>query len=162
MSEQTSEKKPGWKCLILMLAITLGGGILVALFTRNSMDFYDTLSKPVFAPPGWLFPVAWSILYTLIAIAIWLVLRTGLPQRSMLLVLYFIQLAVNLIWPFLFFVQQALGLSFVWLLLLWALIIILLTKTYQVQQTAAWLLAPYLLWVTFAGVLNFVLAQMNP
>lgn len=161
MTTLTDKSKPGWKTLAVLLLVTLGGGGLVGFLTRNRTDFYDTLTKPVFAPPGWLFPIAWAILYAAMAVSIWLVLRTSAKNRRMLLWLYAAQLIVNLIWPFLFFTQQALGLAFVWLVLLWSLIIILMVRSFKVSAPAGWLLAPYLAWVTFAGVLNFCIARLN-
>ncbi|MGN1019741.1 MAG: TspO/MBR family protein, partial [Aristaeellaceae bacterium] len=123
--------------------------------------FYDTLAKPVFAPPGWVFPVAWTLLYIAMAVAIWLAMRTGSPARLRALTLYLVQLAVNLLWPVIFFVQQALGLAFVWLVLLWALAAILTAWLFQLRRTAGWLMVPYLAWITFAGVLNGSIARLN-
>lgn len=151
----------GWRSLTALLLMTLGGGGLVAFLIRDQMDFYDTLSKPVFAPPGWLFPVVWTLLYIAMAIAMWLGLRSGLPARRKALALYIAQLAVNLLWPVIFFLQQALGLAFVWLVLLWALTAILTAWLFQLSRPAGWLMVPYLAWITFAGVLNFCIARMN-
>ena len=116
----------------------------------------------MFAPPGWLFPVAWSLLYATMAVAMWFVLRAQGRDRYILLGLYIAQLAVNLFWPFLFFVQQTLGLAFFWLLLLWILAAIMLYQFFRESPIAGWLLVPYQLWLTFAAVLNFCLARLNP
>ena len=126
------------------------------------MDFFHALNKPGFAPPGWLFPIVWSILYALMAYCMWLVLRAQGRDRFLLLGLYIAQLAVHLMWPVLFFILKALGLSFFWLILLLCLIFIMAVHFGQQKPLAGWLLAPYLLWVTFAGVLNFAVARMNP
>ena len=147
-------KKATWRSLVALEAATLGAGALVGYLTRDGMDFFRTLSKPGFAPPGWLFPIVWSILYALMAYCMWLVLRA--------LGLYIAQLAVNLMWPVLFFILKALGLSFFWLILLFCLIFIMAVQFGQQKPLAGWLLVPYLLWVTFAGVLNFAVARMNP
>ena len=125
-------KKATWRSLVALEAATLGAGALVGYLTRDGMDFFHALNKPGFAPPGWLFPIVWSILYALMAYCMWLVLRAQGRDRFLLLGLYIAQLAVNLMWPVLFFIL------------------------------AGWLLVPYLLWVTFAGVLNFAVARMNP
>ncbi len=151
-----------WRSLSLLIAITVGLGALVGFLTQRDSTFYDSLDKPVFAPPGWVFPVAWGLLYTCMAIAMWFVLRTGSKDRFILLGLYAVQLAVNLLWPWLFFTQQALGLAFFWLILLWALAAIMLYQFFRESRVAGWLLVPYQLWLTFAAVLNFVLAQLNP
>lgn len=161
LTEQPDMPRPGWRCLTALLLMTLGGGGLVAFLIRDQMDFYDTLSKPVFAPPGWVFPVVWTLLYITMAVAVWLGLRTDLPARRKALALYMAQLAVNLLWPVIFFLLQALGLAFVWLVLLWALAAILTVWLFQLSKPAGWLMVPYLAWITFAGVLNFCIARMN-
>lgn len=96
------------------------------------------------------------------ATAMWLVLRTNVSERFILSGFYIAQLAVNLFWPYLFFVQQALGLAFFWLILLWMLAGIMLYQLLRVLRIAGYLLIPYQLWLTFAAVLNFSIAQLNP
>jgi len=96
------------------------------------------------------------------ATAMWFVLREEGPDRFILLGLYIAQLAVNLIWPVLFFVQRSLGLAFFWLVLLWLLAGIMLHQFFKESKVAGWLLVPYQLWITFAGVLNFFIARLNP
>lgn len=160
MSE-TQARKPGWLTLTVILLVTLGGGAAIGLLTRTSMAVYDQVTKPAFAPPPWLFPVAWSLLYAGMSVALWLVLRTPTAVIGTL-VLYFVQLAVNFIWPVIFFVQQAFGLAFWWLILLLALIVWLMIRVFPVSHAAGWLLVPYSAWVAFAGVLNFFIARLNP
>ena len=127
------------------------------------MDAYSqTILQPPLSPPGWLFPLAWTLLYAAMATAMWFVLRTQGRDRFILLGLYIAQLAVNLLWPYLFFVQHALGLAFFWLLLLWMLAAIMLYQFFRESMVAGWLLVPYQLWLTFAAVLNFSLARLNP
>ncbi len=155
-------KKTTWKSLVTLNVATLGAGSLVGFLTQRDSSFYEALTKPVFAPPGWLFPVAWSLLYAAMATAMWFVLRAQGRDRFLLLGLYVAQLAVNLIWPFLFFVQKALGLAFFWLILLWALAGIMLYQFFRESKVAGWLLVPYQLWLTFAAVLNFSIARLNP
>lgn len=151
-----------WRSLTALLGSTLGAGALVGFLTQRESAFYEGLSKPVFAPPGWLFPVAWTLLYAAMATAMWFVLRARGKDRFILLGLYIAQLAVNLIWPWLFFVQKALGLAFFWLVLLWLLAAIMLYQFQRESRIAGVLLIPYQLWLTFAGVLNFFIAQLNP
>lgn len=150
-----------WRSLVVLEVLTIGAGALVGFLTQRG-EFYSTLTKPVFAPPGWLFPIAWAILYASMALAMWFVLRADNEERYILLGLYICQLAVNLIWPYLFFVQEALGLAFFWLVLLWALAGIMLFQFFRQTAVAGWLLVPYQLWLTFAGVLNFTIASLNP
>lgn len=161
MTTQSDVVRPGWRSLTAILLITLGGGGLIAFLIHDQMSFYDTLNKPFFAPPGWLFPVVWTLLYIATAVAVWLGLRSGSPARLKALALYMAQLVVNLLWPVIFFIQHALGLAFVWLVLLWALAAILTSWLFQLSKPAGWLMVPYLAWITFAGVLNFCIARMN-
>lgn len=160
MSE--TKKPAAWRSLVALEAGTLGAGAIVGFLTQRDSAFYEGLVKPVFAPPGWLFPVAWSLLYAAMAAAMWFVLREMDKDRFILLGLYLAQLAVNLLWPYLFFVQKALGLAFFWLVLLWALAGIMLYQFFRQKVVAGWLLVPYQLWLTFAAVLNFCIARLNP
>ena len=161
MSKPTSSPY-GWKSLTALLGGTLGAGAIVGFLTQRDSAFYEGLVKPGFAPPGWVFPVAWTLLYAAMAASMWFVLRAQGRDRFILLGLYVAQLAVNLVWPMLFFVQQALGLAFFWLLLLWMLAGIMLYRFFQESSIAGWLLVPYQLWLTFAAVLNFCIARLNP
>ena len=151
-----------WRSLVALLIGTIGAGALVGFLTQRDSNFYEGLIKPVFAPPGWLFPIAWTLLYAAMATSMWLVLRENGRDRFILLGLYIAQLAVNLFWPYLFFVQQALGLAFFWLVLLWMLAAIMLYQFWREQPVAGYLLIPYQLWLTFAAVLNFTIARLNP
>ena len=154
-------RRPGWTGLALILALTLLLGGAAGLLNRDGMQRYEAMTKPGFAPPGWVFPVVWTLLYAAMSVSLWLALRTGQPWRK-LIVLYAVQLAVNLAWPFLFFTLGALGLAFWWLLLLLVLIILLMCATFPRSAPAGWLLVPYAVWVAFAGVLNFAIARLNP
>lgn len=159
---ESASGKPRWPSLAALLIATLGAGAAVGFLTQRDSSFYETLIKPTFAPPAWLFPVAWTLLYAAMATAMWLVLRRQGRDRFVLLGLYIAQLAVNLLWPYLFFVRQALGLAFFWLVLLWMLAGIMLYQFFRESRAAGWLLVPYQAWLTFAGVLNFMLARLNP
>lgn len=161
MSE-TPTKQYTWKSLVVLIVGTLAAGAVTGFLTQKNSAFYEGLTKPVFAPPGWLFPIAWTLLYAAMATAMWFVLRAQGRDRFILLGLYIAQLAVNLLWPYLFFVQHALGLAFFWLLLLWMLAAIMLYQFFRESKVAGWLLVPYQLWLTFAAVLNFTLARLNP
>lgn len=154
-------RRPTWKGLALILALTLLSGAAAGFLNREGMQRYAALVKPAFAPPGWVFPVVWTLLYAAMSVSLWLALREGLPWWKLLLV-YVVQLAVNLAWPFLFFTLGALGLAFWWLLLLLMLIFLLMLVTFPRSAPAGWLLVPYAAWVSFAGVLNFSIARLNP
>lgn len=150
-----------WPALVLILAVTLGGGALVSLLTRESMSVYDQITKPSFAPPPWLFPVAWTILYAAMSVSLWLAIRKDVPSRATI-VLYAVQLAVNFAWPFIFFSLQAFGLAFWWLIILLILVIWLMVRTFRTGPVAGWLLTPYAAWTAFAAVLSFAVARLNP
>lgn len=162
MKEARQALRYTWKSLAALISGTLAAGGVSGFLTQRDSSFYEGLNKPIFAPPGWVFPVAWILLYAAMATAMWFVLRSNGRDRFILLGLYAAQLAVNLLWPYLFFVQKALGLAFFWLLLLWCLATIMLYQFYLESKVAGWLLVPYQLWLTFAAVLNFNIARLNP
>lgn len=152
-----------WKPLLLCLAVPLLVGGLSALLTKDSMETFAKLNQPPLSPPGWLFPVVWTVLYLLMGFASYLVLTSGAPKEEIrrALTLYGIQLAANFVWPLLFFRMQRFLLAFFWLLLLWVLILLTKRRFSAISPTAGALLLPYLLWVTFAGYLNFGIYQLN-
>ena len=149
-----------WKKLILCIAVPLAVGSLAGLLTRDSMQLFETLEKPPLAPPGWLFPVAWTILYVLMGIASYLVLVSGKPCRNAM-ILYAVQLVFNFLWPIVFFNFQLYLFAFVWLVALWVLIFATATAFYRISKSAGILMVPYLLWVTFAGYLNLSIYLLN-
>lgn len=149
-----------WKKLLLCIAIPLAVGGLAALLTGSSMERFASLKQPPLSPPGWLFPVVWTVLYVLMGIASYLVLVSGKPNRAALR-LYGIQLAVNFLWPLLFFRWELYWFAFAWLVLLWVLIIATAVCFHAIHKVAGWLFVPYILWVTFAGYLNFSIAVLN-
>lgn len=162
MESTAAKKQYTWKSLVALLAITLSLAGISGFLTRDSMDVYATLSLPSFAPPGWAFPVAWGILYPAMAVAAWLSLRQ-LPENALpIALLYGAQLLANVIWPLLFFLQHAWGLSFVWLLLVFALALVTCLRFFQSSKWGGGLMLPYLAWLAFAAVLNFSIARLNP
>ena len=155
--------KENWKIWIRSIAIPLLVGLLAGLFTRNSMEAFAALNQPPLSPPGWLFPVVWTILYLLMGIAAGLVATSdakGTYIDSALFV-YYLQLVVNFFWPIFFFRLEWLLFSFFWLVLLWLLILLTIKLFYRVSKPAAYLMIPYLLWVTFAGYLNLSIYLLN-
>lgn len=149
-----------WKNLITYIAIPLAVGSLSALLTQNSMETFQTINKPAFAPPGWLFPVVWTFLYVLMGIASYLVVTSGKPNDTAL-TFYGIQLAFNFFWSIIFFNLELYLLAFIWLVILWLLILKTTSLFYQISKPAGYLMIPYLLWVTFAGYLNFYIYLLN-
>ena len=133
----------------------------LALIAGNSMEVYESFIKPPLSPPGWLFPVMWTILFILMGVASWLVYRSDSPLKSPALFLYGAQLAVNFFWTLTFFGERYYSGAFLVLVLLWAMILITIRQFGRIDKRAAWLLVPYVLWVTFAGYLNFFIALYN-
>lgn len=149
-----------WKKLILCIALPLVVGGLAGLLTRGSMETFQSLNKPALSPPGWLFPIAWTILYILMGIASYLVLTSGKPNRTALVV-YVIQLVFNFFWSIIFFNFEAYLFSFIWLIILWILIFATMILFFRISEPSGYLLLPYLMWVTFAGYLNFYIYLLN-
>ena len=150
--------KINWKKLLICLAIPLAVGGLGALLSGGMRD-YGAMVKPPLSPPGWVFPVVWSILYLLMGYASYRVLESG---KTKPLILYGLQLLANFIWPLLFFGGGWFLLSFFWLIVLWVLIYLTIRAFSKVDETAGNLLIPYILWVTFAAYLNFGIYLLNP
>lgn len=151
------------KLLIICILIPLLVGGLSALLTGNSMENFSTLNKPSFAPPAWLFPVAWTVLYTLMGVSSYLILTSVAPKedKESALKIYAIQLSVNFLWSIFFFNLELYLFAFFWLLLLWGLVLVMLVRFYKINKTAAFLNVPYIVWLTFAAVLNFTIWLLN-
>lgn len=155
--------KKNRKDLILCLSIPLLTGALSAFLTRNAMEQFERLSKPPLSPPGWLFPVVWTILYLMMGAASYLVLRSGGPRQAVdkALTLYGVQLGFNFLWTILFFSMGRYLFAFFWLVVLWFLILAAALRFYRLSEPAGYLMVPYLLWVAFAGYLNLGIYLMN-
>lgn len=151
------------KDLILCLLVPLLTGALSAFLTRNAMEQFERLNKPPLSPPGWLFPVVWTILYLMMGAASYLVRRSGGPRRAVdeALTLYAVQLGFNFLWTILFFNMGRYLFAFFWLVVLWVLILAAALRFYRLSKTAGYLMVPYLLWVAFAGYLNLGVYLMN-
>lgn len=151
------------KNLLLCIAIPVLTGSLSGFLTRGSMQVFRQLNKPPLSPPGAVFPIVWTILYILMGIASYLVFSSGAGQGDIrnALSVYGLQLAVNFFWSLFFFNLGWYFFSFVWLVLLWLLILFTIRLFYPISRPAAYLLVPYLLWVTFAGYLNLSIAILN-
>lgn len=144
----------GW-VLLCFAAASLG-----AVFMPG--EWYAALRKPAWNPPGWIFGPVWSALYTIMAVAAWLVWqRGGFAAHRRPLGLFLTQLALNAAWTPLFFGLHLPGVAFAEILLLWLAIAWTLAAFWRVHRTAAWMLAPYLAWVSFAALLNFTLWRLN-
>jgi tryptophan-rich sensory protein len=151
-----------WKKLLVCIAIPLAVGGLSALFTAGNMKLFEEINKPPLSPPGWLFPVVWTILYVLMGIALYLVVMTRTRENKMPAYISFgVQLFFNFFWSIIFFNAQAYLFAFIWLLLLWAAIVLNIYFFNKINSTSAKLLIPYIVWVTFAGYLNLGVFILN-
>ncbi len=147
----------GW--LLLAFSAAAVGGFASA----SAGEFYGALVRPSWAPPGWLFGPVWSVLYLLMGISAWLVWRVrGFAGAKTELLVFVIQLAVNALWTWLFFVWHRGGLAFAEILLLWVLIAASIGLFWRVSRLSAALLFPYLVWVTFASALTLAMWRLNP
>lgn len=150
-----------WLPYIISIAIALGVGGLGAVLTMNSMDIYSTLNQPALSPPGFLFPIVWTILYTLMGISAAIIYKTDDPDRTQALKIYAFQLIVNFLWTIIFFNLRQFLFSFIWLVLLDVLVVIMISKFHKISPLAAWLQIPYLLWILFATYLNLGIYLLN-
>lgn len=150
-----------WKPLIICLLIPLAVGGLSALLTMGSMEIYGALKQPPLSPPGFLFPIVWSILFILMGISSYLVYISDSKNKTKALIIYAVQLVFNFFWTIIFFNMQSYLFAFIWLVILWILIIAMIVSFWKISKPAALLQIPYLLWVTFAGYLNLGVYLLN-
>ena len=145
------------------LALTFAAGAVGAAASVQAATFYRQLARPAWAPPGWLFGPVWSALYLLMALAAWRVWREqGCRRAAPALALYLAQLLLNALWSWLFFSWHRGGAASLEILLLWALILATVLAFARIQRLAAYLLLPYLAWVTFAALLCVAIWRLNP
>ncbi len=151
-----------WLVLILFLAICLGVGGLGAIVTEKSVrTWYPTLRKLPGTPPSWLFGPVWTTLYVLMAISAWLLWRQYHWGARAALLIFFAQLALNLAWSGIFFGARMPGFAFAEIAILWLVILFNIYVFYRLDVLSAFLLIPYLLWVTYASYLNFGIWRLN-
>ena len=155
--------KINYKLLTICIIIPLAVGSLSGYISASAMDSFRMLNKPPLSPPGFLFPIVWTILYILMGIASYLVLTSGQSTTKIkdAMITYGLQLFFNFFWSIIFFNLEWYMLAFVWLVVLWVLIFNTIISFYEISKTAAYLLIPYLLWVTFAGYLNLGIYLLN-
>ena len=156
-------KKRSWQVFAVWIGLCEAVGLLAGLLTRKNTAIYaEKVIKPFLSPPGWVFPVAWTVLYALMGIGAALVSMAP-PSRAGAdgLRYFFLQLGFNFLWSLLFFNAMAFGFAFLWLLALWGLIWLMTRAFSQVDPTAGRLQLPYLLWVAFAGYLNLGVWLLN-
>ena len=155
-------KKIKWGALIIALLIPLAIGTASGVVSRAG-EMYGAMIKPEGSPPAWVFPVVWTVLFALMRLSSFLIYNSDASEKSKMsaLTVYAVQLAVNFMWPIFFFRMGVYLFSFIWLILLWALVLIMILKFYKINRTAAFLQLPYILWLTFAGYLNLSVYLLN-
>lgn len=153
--------------LVGFLAAALGTGALASWMVRGEIaGWYADLVQPKIAPPNAVFGPVWTVLYILMAVAVWLVWQTHKTARHPWarrtgMWFWWAQLVLNFGWTLIFFRAHAMGWALVEICVLWAMIALTLSDFWRVQRLASALMVPYLLWVTFAGVLNFEFWRLN-
>jgi len=142
--------------LILSITLPLVLGAIAGMFTSESVpDWYSTLNRPSFNPPDSIFGPVWTILYILMGISFFVIWKQeGSKARNLAISIFFLQLLLNFAWSFIFFYFNMIGLALVEITLLWFSIILMLVLFYKIKPMATYINIPYLLWVTFAAVLN--------
>ena len=153
-------KKEHIKSLILNIIIPVALGGLVG-FLSGSSDGYKDLIQPSFAPPGIVFPIVWTILYILMGISAYIIKKTNSIYSKKALKTYYISLAINLLWSFLFFKFKWLLFSALWIILLIYFVIKMIVEYYKIKKVAAYLQLPYLIWLIFAFILNVSIYILN-
>ncbi|KPK22679.1 MAG: hypothetical protein AMJ70_05330 [Dehalococcoidia bacterium SG8_51_3] len=151
--------------LFISLVVCQCAGIIGSVFTAPAIpNWYATLQKPAFTPPNWLFAPAWITLYLLMGIAAFLVWRVGLKNRRVrtALIIFLVQLVLNALWSVVFFGMQSPLYGVIVIAILWLMILLTILKFARISATAAWLLVPYILWVSFATALNISIWILNP
>jgi tryptophan-rich sensory protein len=146
------------------IAIPLAVGGLAAFLTRNSMDIYEKINQPFLAPPSWVFPVVWTVLYVLMGVSAAMIYddeKASVDDKKHALRLYGINLAVNFLWSIIFFNLGAFLAAFLWLMLLIFVIMRMTAAFYKIKPIAAYLQVPYVVWCCFATYLTASIWLMN-
>jgi tryptophan-rich sensory protein len=154
------------KILKIFISIVLCqmAGFVGSIFTTSSVNtWYPTLNKPFFNPPSWLFAPVWTLLFALMGVSLYLVWEKGILKKNVrkAVFIFFIQLILNVFWSILFFGLQSPFYAFIEIIILWIAIFFTIMKFYRISKPAAYLLIPYILWVSFAAVLNFSIYVLN-
>lgn len=153
---------------IACIALPLAVGGLSSYLTRDMMFHFSNMAKPPLAPPGYLFPIVWTILYILMGISIYLILISGVKTNTSLstiknvcIALFVLQLIMNFFWSIIFFGNKLYFVAFYWLLALLVIVIIFTVLSFRINRVASLITIPYILWMTFALYLNAGIAILN-
>jgi len=142
--------------LLASLALPLGLGAIAGLFTADAVpEWYETLNRPSFNPPNWLFGPVWTTLYIFLGISLFLIWKqSASKERNLAIFVFLLQQALNFGWSFIFFYFNLIGFALIEIILLWISIVIMIVLFYKIKPMAAYINIPYLIWVTFAAILN--------
>ena len=148
---------------IINILIPLVVGGISAFITMNGMEAFEAVNKSALNPPNAVFPIVWTILYTLMGIGMAMVYLSHCPaeSKSLSIIFYALQLAFNFCWSIIFFNLQAYLFAFIWIILLIVLVAIMIYYFYKCKPVAAYLQIPYLIWLIFAAYLNFTIFLLN-
>ena len=163
MQESVSKTKAG-AILIGSVLLCNCAGLLGSLFTTTGPgSWYSTLIKPAFNPPSWIFAPVWTLLYILMGISLYLVIMEGMKGRDVRipLLIFAIQLILNILWSYAFFGLESTFFGLLVIILLWISIVATMILFYPIRKAAAWLLVPYILWVSFATILTYTIYSLN-
>ena len=149
--------------LVCSLLLPLGVGAVAGLFTAKAVpEWYASLTQPTFSPPNWIFGPVWTALYILLGVSLFLVWKLdSVKERNLAILAFLIQLILNFGWSFIFFYFKMIGFALVEIVILWIAIVIMLYLFYKIKPLAAYINIPYLLWVTFASILNSAYYFLN-
>jgi translocator protein len=154
---------PNYLKLIISIISCQLAGIIGSFFTGDSIGWYYTLTKPSFRPPNWLFGPVWIVLYLIMGIALYLIWKRGFrtSESKYPMIIFFTQLVFNAMWPVIFFGVRSIGGGLIIITILWILIFLTILSFQKVNKTASYLLIPYLIWVSYASILNFSIWRLN-
>lgn len=147
--------------LIISILLPMTFGLLIGLLTRNGINNLDNLVLPSFMPPGYLFAIIWPILYLLMGISSYLIHQSYSCYNNTCLLIYYLQLIVNLLWPIIFFVLDLRLFALIWIIMLVIIVLYMIWCYLGVNKKAAYLQVPYLLWLLFATFLNYSIYILN-
>ncbi len=150
--------------LVIAILICLLAGFIGSIFTSKSVStWYTTLNKPSFNPPGWVFAPVWTTLFILMGVSLYLVWSKGLEVEGVksAIIIFSVQLLLNILWSLLFFGLQSPLYAFIDIIVLWIMILLTIVYFYRISPVSSYLLFPYILWVSFAAVLNFMIVRLN-
>ena len=159
-----SSGKANWTALAASIVICSMAGAIGSVFTFDAIPvWYASLAKPPFSPPNWIFGPVWTSLYILMGISAYLIWQKGWANKPVraAITLFGAQLSLNTIWSILFFGMRSPSLGFAGIVLLWISIVLTMRDFHRLDRRAAYLLVPYILWVSFASILNFAIWMLN-